>query len=571
MRRLLPSLLSILLAAVAQAAEGPLPGVHPSAFLPAAGAAWLDEMLWRGGGEARIGLQPVTPLAVTLRQPAETADAVADLDLRLWPQGRYHPALTLGMRGLGESAERLDSAMLGMEVAGVQLSTGLGWRGGLADHPGTPIGLVNLRVPVPLPLIKTMWLTASGGTGGAAWQPRLTASIRPLQGVELSGGWQRRRGLLLGLALSLDLTERDQPWPLPARRPDRQAITEITATMPAADTIAAASLIDHPPASIATHRLGLPGMAVQMTPGSLERARRWDGSGAEIRRNARFSRAPYPSHLAQHWEIGLDAMAEAGPGPDGTSWAQRTSAGAALTLVPLAGLILHGGGRFTVPEPAYRPALAEDRHGRGPLAAFMAEPLTLERAQGNIVAALSPALDMMLEAGHLEEMYSGAGGELRWQRPLDRWSVGLTAHHLWQRLPGGIALLRGSDKTSGHLTLGWEEVEADTRLELALGRYLAGDWGVTAGLSRRFGTGALLATELTVDRDGGSTLGLSVTLPLGTLWNRVEISTTGKIHPLARSRRERLDRAFTLGGLRHAAGYGRLLRDWDRAFTRPVE
>ncbi|MQP66623.1 hypothetical protein GE253_14900 [Niveispirillum sp. SYP-B3756] len=341
--------------------------------------------------------------------------------------------------------------------------------------------------------------------------------------------------------------------------------------MPAAATIAAATLIDHPPASIATHRLGLPGMAVQMTPGSLERARRWDGSGAEIRRSARFSRAPYPSHLPQHWEIGLDATAEVGPGPDGSRWSQRSSAGAALTLVPLAGLILHGGGRFTMQEPASRPALAEDTRGRGALAAFMAEPLALERAQGNIVAALSPSLDMMLEAGHLEEMYSGAGGELRWQRPLDRWSVGLTAHHLWQRLPGGIALLRGSDKTSGHLTLGWEEAEADTRLELAVGRYLAGDWGGTASLSRRFGTGALLATELTVDRDGGSTLGFSVTLPLGNLWNRVEINATGKIHPLARSRRERLDRAFTLGDLRHAAGYGRLLRDWDRAFTRPVE
>jgi len=569
LHRLLLPFLSILLAARVQAADGPLPGAVPSAFLPAAGSAWLEQTQWRSGGETRIGLQPVTPLCVTLRQPADKEDAVGDIDLRLWSQGRHHPALMLGVRGLGDSGERLDSAMLGVEAAGVQLATGVGWRGGVAENITRPIGLFSLRLPMPL--IDDAWITASAGTGGTAYQPRLTASLRPLPRWELSGGWQRRRGLLIGLALRWDLAELDEPWPLSARQPDRQPITEITATMPAANSIAAASLVPDGPESIATHRLGLPGIAVQMTPGSLEHARQWRGSGAEIRRAARFSRASYPSRLANHWEVTLDAGLEAGPGPDGSGWAQRSSVGAALTLTPLAGLILHGGGRLTVPDAASRPAWADDTRGRGGLAAYMAEGVALERAQGSFVAALSPALDMMLEAGHLDEIYSGAGGELRWQPPLDRWSIGLTAHHLWQRLPGGIAVLRGSDRTSGHLTLGWEGPDAETRLELAAGRYLAGDWGATAGLSRRFGTGALLATDLTLDRDGGTTLGLSLSLPLGDLWNHVELTTRAKIRPLARSRRERLDRAFTLGDLRHAAGYGRLLRDWDRAFTRRVE
>jgi hypothetical protein len=395
--------------------------------------------------------------------------------------------------------------------------------------------------------------------------------LRPLPRWELSGGWQRRRGLLIGLALHWNLAELDAPWPLPARQPDGQPVTEITSTMPAANSVAMAALAPGARPSITTHRLGLPGIAVQMTPGSLEHARQWQGSGAEIRRTARFSRAPYPSSLARHWEVTMDTTLEAGPGTDGSGWTQRSSAGAALTLVPLAGLILHGGGRLTVPDSNTSPPLANDTHGRGGLAAYMAEGVALERAQGLIVTALSPALDMMLEAGHLDEMYGGAGGELRWQPPLDRWSIGLTAHHLWQRLPGGIALLRGSDKTSGHLTLGWEGPDAETRLELAAGRYLAGDWGATAGLSRRFGTGSLLSTDLTLDRDGGTTLGLSLTLPLGDLWNHAELITRAKVRPLARSRRERLDRAFTLGDLRHAAGYGRLLRDWDRAFTRRVE
>lgn len=570
MHRLLLPFLSILMAAGVQAAEGPLPGALPSSFLPAAGSAWLEQTQWRSGGETRIGLQPVTPLSVTLLQPADSEDAVGDIDLRLWPQGRHHPALTLAARGIGETSTRLDSAMLGVEAAGVQLSAGLGWHGGVAGNATHPIGLFSLRLP--LPLIDDAWVTASGGTGGGvAYQPRLTASMRPLPRWELSGGWQRRRGLLIGLALRWDLADMDEPWPFPTRQPDRQPITEVTATMPAANSIAAASLATDTPNHIATHRLGLPGIAVEMTPGSLERARQWRGSGAEIRRAARFNRAPYPAHIARHWEITLDGSVEAGPGPDGSGWAQRSSAGAALTLVPLAGLILHGGGRLTVPDAATRPPMAEDTRGRGGMAAFMAEGVALERAQGSIVAALSPALDMMLEAGHLDEMYSGAGGELRWQPPLDRWSVGLTAHHLWQRLPGGVAILRGSNKTSGHLTLGWAGPDAGTRLELAAGRYLAGDWGATAGLSRRFGTGALLATDLTLDRDGGTTLGLSLTLPLGDLWNHADLTTRTRIRPLARSRRERLDRAFTLGDLRHAAGYGRLLQDWDRAFIRPVE
>jgi hypothetical protein len=567
--RLLLPLFCILLATSVQAAEGPLPGTLPSAFLPAAGSAWLAQTQWRSSGETRIGLQLVTPLSVTLRQPADRGDAVGDIDLRLWSQGRHQPALILGVRGLGNSGERLDSALVGVEAAGVQLSTGVGWRGGIAENLRHPIGLFSLRLP--LPLIDDAWITASAGTRGHPYQPRLTATLRPLPRWELSGGWQRRRGLLLGLAARWDLADLDEPWPLPARQPDRQPITEITATMPAANSIAAAALAADSPSTVTSHRLGLPGIAVQMTPGSLEHARHWRGSGAEIRRAARFSRAPYPASIARHWELTMDASLEAGPGPDGSGWAQRSSAGAALTLVPLAGLILHGGGRLTVPDAASRPALADDTRGRGELALYMAEGITMERAQGAIVAALSPALDMMLEAGHLDEMYSGAGGELRWQPPLDRWSIGLTAHHLWQRLPGGIALLRGSDKTVGHLTLGWEGPDAETRLELAAGRYLAGDWGGTAGLSRRFGTGALIATDLTVDRDGGTTLGLSLTVPLGDLWNHAELVTRAKIRPLARSQRERLDRAFTLGDLRHAAGYGRMLRDWDRAFTRPVE
>lgn len=559
----LPLFLCLLLLPVLTCRADTPPADQPTAFLPTTGSAWMSlETPADGVPAASFGMRPIRALSAGLRQG--DAGLVADFAIELLEQQRHLPALVLDSRGHGDSVTgRLDSLLAGSRIGKAELSAGVG-RGGTGDlRP-----LLNLRLPVRIPALRGAWLSAGlGGPDGplleAGWAVAEAGSFVTL-------GWRRDRGLVGRAVTQFDGYGQEEPWFRRTRRPDGGAFTDIGLSQSPGAAFRAALPDTDPPSPrviLSSHRLGLPGVAANLSGSDIDGLRHHRISPAEIRRNSRFRRADPPDSLSHHWEMQVDALAELEPGPRGYPWASRASAGVLLHVLPFAGLILTGEGRVATAVNIGWPRWQPPSAGRDDAALYLHRRFSLDRAQAGFVRALTPALDMLIEAGHLDPMYGGGGVELRYQPLRARWSLGTVVHHVWKRPPTVQTIYRGSGHTTGFITGGWEGQDAGTRSELALGRYLAGDWGATYTLSRQFGTGVTMALDATATT-GSSRMGLTLTLPLIGVGQHVEALTRVRVRPMARENAERLDRALALSDLRFAAGYARVTRDWDRGLLR---
>ena len=123
------------------------------------------------------------------------------------------------------------------------------------------------------------------------------------------------------------------------------------------------------------------------------------------------------------------------------------------------------------------------RYARG--AEHLAMPsLYLER-----ISALAPDVYARVSAGYLEPMFAGVSGEILW-RPHDQpWAIGLDLAWVRQRAFEQDGRLRDYSVTTGHISLHADLPLWNLHATLRAGRYLAGDWGATLELSRRFDSG----------------------------------------------------------------------------------
>ncbi|KPF85263.1 hypothetical protein IP70_12960 [alpha proteobacterium AAP38] len=537
---------------------------QPTAFPPGEGALWLGlEVPEDNVAAVSVGMRPVRPLAVTVRQGDWGAQT--DVTLELAEARGLLPNLVLDSSGHGgDMTGRLDSLLLGWTRSGVEVTAGAA-RSGMGDV--RPVLQVLLPVKTPVPFINDTWIRAGiGGVDG----PMLGAGWSPEPGRMLSITWLRGRGLVAGITEQIAGDDLSQPYFGRSRQHDAGAWTDIGPFMSPGGALHAALADQHPTSdrvSVASHRLGLPGVSARLYAPDLRKWKRHRISAAEIRRGTRFERAPTPGNLAHHWEMTLDATMEVEAGPRGYPAASRASAGAQLHLLPWSGLILTAEGRVAnagnIPPPRWYPP----SKGRDDAALYLYRRFSLDRAQMAFAHAVTPSLDVLAEIGHLDPMYGGGGGELRYQQLTARWSLGLAAHYVWKRPPSVETLYRGSGRTTGFMNAGWEGPDGGSRSELSFGRYLAGDLGMTFTLRRQFGWGLELGMDATATTRT-SRLGLSVTLPLIGLGQHVDTLAHVKVRPLAREYAERLDRAITLSDLRHTAGYARVVGDWDRGFRR---
>lgn len=101
-----------------------------------------------------------------------------------------------------------------------------------------------------------------------------------------------------------------------------------------------------------------------------------------------------------------------------------------------------------------------------------------------------PGTDLYARAtgGYLERMYAGASGELLWKPVDSRLALGAEINYARKRAYDGGLGLQDYDVVTGHASAyyafgGGYEGQVDA------GRYLAGDWGGTFTMSRRFASG----------------------------------------------------------------------------------
>jgi membrane-associated phospholipid phosphatase len=123
--------------------------------------------------------------------------------------------------------------------------------------------------------------------------------------------------------------------------------------------------------------------------------------------------------------------------------------------------------------------------------------LTIPNFQLTHVGQLSDQQFFSLYGGILEPMFSGVGGEWLWRPHRSRVALGLDVNHVKQRAFEQDFNFRDYSANTGHLTLYWDTGIQNVLTNVSFGKYLAGDQGVTVGLSRIFANGVSMGVYAT--------------------------------------------------------------------------
>ena len=104
------------------------------------------------------------------------------------------------------------------------------------------------------------------------------------------------------------------------------------------------------------------------------------------------------------------------------------------------------------------------------------------------VENLAPGLYGRVHAGLLEPFFAGVGGELLYKPAQWPIGVGIDIHRVRKRAYDMRFDLLDYETTVGHLSV-YYDAGGMFDVEINAGRYLAGDWGATTTISRKFGSG----------------------------------------------------------------------------------
>lgn len=161
----------------------------------------------------------------------------------------------------------------------------------------------------------------------------------------------------------------------------------------------------------------------------------------------------------------------------------------------------------------------------------------------------SPAPDVFARAtaGYLEPMFAGVSAELLW-RPRDRpFAIGLDVNHVAQRDTDQRFGLRDYSVTTGHVSLYADLPWWNLTATLRGGRYLAGDWGGTLEIGRRFDSGIEVGafatlTDVSPARfgEGSFDKGIYIRVPLDLFGVQSRGTVGATIRPTQRDGGQRL-------------------------------
>lgn len=440
------------------------------------------------------------------------------------------------------------------------------------------------------------WPARTAGLRGEA-RSRLNLGLQwqPNPWLDVGASFVHGSDALLRASLRLDpqrppeLLPRDPPPPLPARsaakagteeelfaalraagfRPVAYAVRGIAAHLAveggryatlaqAAGRVLRAAQPHLPPAVEALHldwrRQGVTIARLVLLREAMEHAAAGAGSAEEVLASARLLPAAPDPVLDPGWAPSLSWGVEPrlslilGDPRQAVLWQAGGAAGARLGLgggFALAGTVaqpLAGNLEKGLPSDSRLPHVRSDyaryaREGETRLPALYAERLW------------NPAPDWFarVTAGLLEPMFAGLSTELLW-RPVDRpLAVGLDLNWVAQRdYRQGFGTL-GYSVATGHLSLHAELPVWNLYTVLRAGRYLAGDWGGTIEVGRRFDSGIEVGgfatfTDVPFSRfgEGSFDKGIYVRIPLELFGPQSAARATALIRPVLRDGGQRL-------------------------------
>ena len=167
---------------------------------------------------------------------------------------------------------------------------------------------------------------------------------------------------------------------------------------------------------------------------------------------------------------------------------------------------------------------------------------------------IAPDVYAKAKAGLLEDMFAGAGGEVLWRPEGERWAVGASLFEVWQREFDRLFDLQPYHVLTGHLNLYYESPYYGLNFAVNAGRYLAGDYGATLQVTRRFSTGVEVGIFATLTNvpfskfgEGSFDKGFIIRIPLDwalPLDSQTEYDTV--LRPVTRDGGQMLDGEQTL-------------------------
>ncbi len=217
------------------------------------------------------------------------------------------------------------------------------------------------------------------------------------------------------------------------------------------------------------------------------------------------------------------------------------------------------------------PSFSEIPHVRSDIQEY------LDQGKNNIARMqieymFSPLKDVFVRAdfGLLEEMFGGFGGQALY-RPIDkRYAFGLSLHQVRQRDYDQKFSFRDYEASTGHLEF-YAELPSEIFLQAHLGKYLAGDKGLTLDLSRRYNSGFVLgifATKTNLSAiefgEGSFDKGFYFSIPTKLFYPdfRSGVISFG-LHPLTKDGGAFLTQKNSLFALFGETNKSSITRDWD--------
>ncbi len=152
---------------------------------------------------------------------------------------------------------------------------------------------------------------------------------------------------------------------------------------------------------------------------------------------------------------------------------------------------------------------------------FSGRDIKLKRLDAAYVFKLAPEYYGRVTAGLLERMYGGVSGEILWAPHDSEIALGAEVNYARKRDWDDDFGFLDYDIVTGHASVYWDTGYKGLALQVDAGRYLAGDWGATVSLERRFANGwnvrgYMTRTEASFAEfgEGSFAKGFEVTMPL---------------------------------------------------------
>ncbi|MEM7058344.1 MAG: YjbH domain-containing protein [Pseudomonadota bacterium] len=217
-------------------------------------------------------------------------------------------------------------------------------------------------------------------------------------------------------------------------------------------------------------------------------------------------------------------------------------------------------------------SLVENRV-RSEIAQYLSEgDPALLRLTVDYVTKLNKDVYGRVSAGMLERMFAGVSSEILWKPANQSWGLGLEVNYVAQRDFDTRFSLQDYRVATGHASFYWDTDFYDVSMQVDAGRYLAGDWGGTFALRRRFANGWELGgfftlTTIPFDEfgEGSFDKGIFLTIPFNwfsPLDTRQSFPLV--LRPLTRDGGARLDVANRLYPTVDAADEGSLRATWEQ-------